>query len=158
MICKICGALLTEGETCQQLCDKLSFYTLNHAGSEYFIHQLVVDAYAAQHAKLTDKLIRLAFSLVGLYLFAEKGYTGREVQLAHMQLTKERHEYPKFNLPKDRGKITVGDVLKVREGSDRDQMIKSWAKSVWQAFIDNRPEVINLLAEVKFYKFGISEK
>ena len=34
---------------CQRLCHELSLYTLSH-GDAFFIHQVAVDAYAAQHA------------------------------------------------------------------------------------------------------------
>jgi hypothetical protein len=34
---------------CQRLCHELSRYTLSH-GDAFFIHQVAVDAYAAQHA------------------------------------------------------------------------------------------------------------
>ncbi len=150
MICQLCKAKIPENSTCQDLYSQLSFYTLNHPDPIFFIHQYVVDAYAAQHADENSKPIKIAFALIGLYLFAEKNYTGKEVQLAHMQLAKEKREYPKFILPQKRGEVTVADVLNIKAGSDRDEMIKKWAKSVWQAFIDNRSQIINLLAEIKF--------
>ena len=40
-------------------------------GDPEFIHQHVVDAFAAQDANLGDKPIRLTFALVGLYLLIE---------------------------------------------------------------------------------------
>lgn len=141
----MCGAKIPKDSNCQDLQNQLSFYTLNHQSPEFFIHQLIVDAYAAQHAKPSDKPIKITFALIGLYLFSEKGYTGKQVQLAHMQLGEVKREYQKFSLPKNRGNITVADVLNIKAGKDRDQIIKAWAKSTWQAFIQNRQSIINLL-------------
>ncbi len=139
MICPLCKAQIPENSTCQDLYSQLAFYTLNYAGPEFFIHQYIVDAYAAQHSQETDKPIKVAFALIGLYLFTEKNYTGKEVQLAHMQLAKVKREYPKFVLPEKRGEITVANVLNIKAGKDRDEMIKAWATSVWQVFSDDRP-------------------
>src|SRR2546430_2414731 len=74
---------------CLQVQGELSAYTLSHGGRA-FLHQHVVDAYAAQHSSGSAPRIRLAFSLIGLYLTFEKGFTGREVQQAHMALGREK--------------------------------------------------------------------
>jgi hypothetical protein len=52
---------------------ELSFYTLSHPDTVYFIHQHAVDAFAAQTADENTKPIKLTFGLIGLYLFLEKG-------------------------------------------------------------------------------------
>ena len=66
---------------CQRLCHELSLYTLSH-GDAFFIHQVAVDAYAAQHAGPASKPITVAFALIGLCLLLERGHTGRAVQRA----------------------------------------------------------------------------
>jgi hypothetical protein len=63
----------------------LAFYTLAHPDPA-FIHQHAVDAFAAQSADEETRPITLVFALVGLYLLMEKGYSGREVQRAHMRM------------------------------------------------------------------------
>ncbi len=68
--------------TLQEQYYELSFYTLAHPDKD-FIHQHIVDAYAAQTASEKTKPITIYFSLAGLYLFIEKDYTGRQVQKAH---------------------------------------------------------------------------
>ncbi len=149
MNCEYCGAIIFEGQKCQDLYYTLSYYTLNNK-DKVFVHQYIVDAYGAQHANKESKPIRVAFALIGLYLFAEKGYSGREVQQAHMQLARGKSVWPKFVWPTKRGSMNVADVLKFREGKERDEAIKQWAKSVWEAYADSRTKVINLLAEVRF--------
>jgi hypothetical protein len=152
MICEYCGVKTIKPTTCQDIYNQLAFYTLNEADPVFFIHQLIVDAYAGQHAKTTDKPIKIAFALIGLYLFSEKGYTGKEVQNAHMQLANmERGNFwPSFKKPHGKASMNVGDVLSVKAGKNRDEAIKKWATSVWLLYSEARPDVINLLSEVKF--------
>lgn len=68
---------------------ELQCYTLAHGDVE-FIHQHVVDVWAAQHADETTKPIGLAFALVGLYLHVERGVSGRQVQRVHMALARRK--------------------------------------------------------------------
>ena len=89
---------------------ELSYYTLAHADPA-FIHQHVVDAFAAQTANEDSKPIAVAFALVGLCLYLERNYTGKQVQQAHMALARHKRDWPKFDLPKSRVAITVADVL-----------------------------------------------
>jgi hypothetical protein len=83
---------------------EVSAYTLTQ-GYGTFIHQHVVDAWAAQDAHADSKPIGVFFALVGLYLHVEQGFTGREVQHAHMQLAKRPEPWPVGALPVARGII-----------------------------------------------------
>src|SRR5436190_14425039 len=84
---------------------ELSAYTLTH-GDPTFIHQNVVDAWAAQHAVEGGKPIGLTFALVGLYLHLERGFSGRYVQRAHMEMGRRKREWPAFDMPAQRGSMT----------------------------------------------------
>jgi len=85
---------------------QLCAYTLEHARHDpSFIHQHVVDAFATQYADSSSKRIGVAFALAGLYLRVEQRRTGRQVQLTHMRMARERREWPAFALPRDRGAI-----------------------------------------------------
>ena len=117
----------------QELYDELACYTLAH-GDPSFIHQYIVDAYAAQHADEKTKPIGLTFALVGLYLHIARHYSGKEVRRAHMQLAKEKKQWPLFELPKERGSMSVGDVMAAQPGTDRDNAIREWSASVWKAW------------------------
>ena len=116
-------------ESEQELHNQLFYYTLSQAKPE-FIHQYVVDAYAAQHADAKTKPITIAFALVGLYLHIEKGFTGRAVQKAHMLIAKRKKQWPTFDLPKDRGAITIAEVMHASPGANRDEAINRWSASV----------------------------
>jgi hypothetical protein len=122
--------------TPQEAFYQLSYYTLSHQPDE-FIHQYIVDAFAAQMANENTKSITINFGLIGLYLHLEKGYTGKMVQKAHMQLATYKHKLPQIVLPENRGEVTVFDVLNTPEGDERDKMIEEWMKSVWSAYADN---------------------
>ena len=126
--------------------DELCAYTLTH-GNVAFIHQHVVDAWAAQHATAESKPIGVTFALAGLYLHVERQLTGRQVQLAHMKMARQKRGWPAFVLPNERGAITAVDVMRAPEGEQRDKAIGAWAESVWSAFSMNRPTVVALLAE-----------
>lgn len=119
---------------------EVSAYTLTR-GDPTFIHQHVVDAWAAQHAHAGSKAIGVFFALVGLYLHVEQGRTGREVQQAHMTLAKVPEAWPVGTLPHIRGAMTALDVLATPPGSARDVEISRWAKSVWSAYAERRESV-----------------
>ena len=139
---------MTEAGPEQDKFHELCFYTLAH-GDAAFIHQHVVDAFAAQQAEPTAKPIKVAFALIGLYLHREQGYSGREVQLAHMRLAKHRKQWPAFTPPEQRGAVTVGDVLAVPPGRERDDAIERWCASVWEAWSESgvREQVRELLKD-----------
>ena len=92
-------------KTEQELYNELACYTLSLADPE-FIHQHIVDAFGAQRTDENTKPIGIAFALAGLYLYLEKNYTGRQVQLAHMKMAKRRKKWPKLELPQNRGDVT----------------------------------------------------
>jgi len=124
----------------QEAYNELSYYTLSHS-STGFIHQLIVDAFAAQTADKNTKPIKITFALVGLYLVVEKGFTGKQVQLAHMKLARNRKEWLTFTLPENRDNITVFDVLSKSPGKQRDEMIHKWCDAVWETYKDSQQQV-----------------
>lgn len=130
--------------TTDDLYDQLAFYTLAHPDPS-FIHQHVVDVYTAQNADDETKPIALVFALIGLYLHIEKGYTGKQVQRAHMQLANRTKTWSKLPLPTGRGDIRgdirIEHVLAADPGPARDAMIERWCASVWKAFVASRPAI-----------------
>ncbi|MFZ5872442.1 MAG: DUF5946 family protein [Actinomycetota bacterium] len=129
---------------------EVAAYTLGRGDAE-FIHQYVVDATAIHRATASDKPIRVAQALVGLFLHVEHGLTGREVQRVHQLLASRRTHWPMFVLPEDRGSITVQDVLAEPPGSRRDRAIEAWAASTWEACRSHRESIRAFLTS-----YGIS--
>ena len=138
------GSTKREAASERQAYDELQCYTLGH-GSPGFIHQHVVDAWAAQHADEQTKPIGLAFALIGLYLHVERRFSGRQVQRVHMKLGRRRRTWPSFPLPRERGSVTAVQVMAAQAGPERDKAIDSWCASVWDAFRDSHRAVAELL-------------
>ena len=129
-----------------ELWSELAFYTLAHPDPR-FLHQHAVDAYTAQNADESTKPIALVFALMGLFLHLEKGYTGRQVQRAHMQLANQSKQWPRLPLSAERGEIRIEHVLVASPGADRDAMIERWCASVWQSWDSNRNTVAQLACQ-----------
>src|ERR1700744_5049592 len=108
----------------QELFNELTFYTLGH-GDSAFIHQNSVDAYGAQHANEKSKPIAVVFTVMGLYLYLEKGFTGRRVQRAQRGRARHGKSCPQLPVPSKQASITVADVLAAAPGPERDAMIRS---------------------------------
>jgi hypothetical protein len=131
-------------DTVRAAYDEVYVYTMGRPG---FILQHVVDAFAVQTANQDSKPIGVVFGLVGLYLHVEKQFSGRQVQEAHMKLGSRKREWPSIDFPKDRGAMTVVDVLAASAGTERDAAIDDWCRSVWTAFAGNRQTIIALLGD-----------
>lgn len=129
----------------KQLYNQLAFYTLSHPDKSYFIHQLMVDAYTAQHADAQTKPIAITFALAGLYLVVEKNHTGKQVQLVHVEMAKRKLRWPDFVLPERRGFLRISDVIAEEPGDARDAMIRKWCEDVWMAFADQKDKVLATL-------------
>ena len=148
MICPGCHVELPEGDSdpparfnasgaCWQLFSDLSCYTVTRRDAD-FIHQHAVDAYEAQHAGGRTRAITVVFGLIGLYLALEKGFTGREVRQAHQRIAKLRKDWPRLEPPATPAAITVLDVLMVRDGREKDAMIRRWMAAVWESWADRQ--------------------
>lgn len=127
---------------CYELYQQLSYYTLSqpYAG---FIHQLIVDAYGAQHCGPDTKNIRTTFSLVGLCLVTEHNFTGRQVQKVHMMLPKQ--QWPILTPPPYGANISVRDVLAAND-TEKETVIKQWVKSVWDSWHSYHNYIRELIA------------
>ena len=137
------GHRLTDQKTDQDLYDQLALYTLE-LRDPAFIHQHIVDAFAVQHADADSKPIVIVFGLIGLYLYLEKGFTGRQVQRAHMRLARHRRTWVAPPIPQARAAIGVADVLGAPPGPARHATIRRWCEAVWQEWQHSRPQIVAL--------------
>ncbi|MGA7522966.1 MAG: DUF5946 family protein [Acidobacteriaceae bacterium] len=136
--------IATEPQPDQALFDELSFYTLAQPRSE-FIHQLAIDTFTAQHAIAATPPIAIVFAVLGLYLHAERGFTGLQIQRVHMQLAPLRLPWPVLQLPARHADLTVADVLAAAPGPDRNATIRRWCAAEWQVWGDSRTAIAHLL-------------
>ena len=130
--------------TDEELYNELAYNTLSHPDPS-FIHQHVVDAYGAHYASEKTKSIQLVFALVGLHLYVDKGFTGRQVQKAHMRLAKRRKNWEQPPFPRCRGTIAISDVMAAPAGRQRDLLIREWCISVWNAWSRERDQIVTLV-------------
>lgn len=120
-------------------------YTLER-GDATFVHQHALDALAAQRADGGTTPMQLTFAVVGLYLYVERGYTGRQVQQVHAALARRRPSlWPRLELPDCRGAITIADVMAAPAGPTRDAAIGAWCAAVWAAYSASRDTVVEFL-------------
>lgn len=89
--------------------------------------------------------IAIVFGLIGIYLYVEKNFTGRQVQRAHMRLARHRRTWMAPAIPPDqRANIGVADVLAAPPGPLRHGMIRRWCESVWQDWRESRSQITAL--------------
>ena len=112
---------------------EITYYTLLKKDPS-FIHQHVVDAYAAQHSGERTRTITTVFALIGLYLAIEKGYTGKQVQEAHMKIARTRKDWPRPEPPAQPATLTVLDVLQADTDEKKERMIRIWSEAVWESW------------------------
>jgi hypothetical protein len=143
MLCPSCHVLSPPG-SCLDLRNEVFAYTLS-LRDDYFLHQHAVDAYAAQHIFPDTKPVTIGASLLGLHLFVEHHYTGREVQRVHMLLGNKMKEWPIWPAPNQLATMTVVNVLKAPEGPTRDRAIRDWAQSVWQMWSERHRDIDRVL-------------
>jgi hypothetical protein len=108
-------------------------------------HQLSVDAYGAQHAGPPTTAIRLGYSLAGLWLALEHGFSGDEVRAVHANMGHAQAWWPTFEPPTGASRMTVLDVAEqgVRLGSSTGHATatRAWAEAVWAGWTAERPAV-----------------
>jgi hypothetical protein len=113
-------------------------FELEHTAQLGRFHQLLVDAYGAQHADAVGTGIRVAYSLVGLFLTLERGMNGLQVRRIHQSMGKPQPSWPQFPRPADVGQVTLLDVAlagaRAASVEGHARALDKWARSVWEAW------------------------
>jgi hypothetical protein len=109
-------------------------HELGHLALLGGLHQLTVDAYAAQHVGPQVPAVGVAFALIGLHLALDEGWTGAAVRAAHQHLAAHPSGWPRFSAPRTPGWLTVADVAGSPSPEEHARRARSWAASVWQAW------------------------
>jgi hypothetical protein len=131
---------------CYAAYQELSAYDMERARPD-FLHQEVVDAYAAQHPGPPAKPISTWFALVGLHLALDLGLTGKGVQRAHMKLGRHKRKWPALARPDDLSCMTAADVMRELPGDTRDRGLIRWANQVWQCWTPVHAAIATLCAD-----------
>ena len=111
------------------------------------IHQLTVDAYAAQHpgGEHPDKSIGL--HLCGLFLALENHVPSPRISGLHQRLEANTSHWPHFPPPQTTGEVTVFDVAMADTHEQHAKQVRRWAESVWSAWSPYHGEIANLVGE-----------
>ncbi len=104
-------------------------------GDDEFVHQYAVDAWAAQHAGGPARPVSTFFALAGLYFALEHGFTGRQVQQAHVSMSRSDKQWPIFVSPDRDGETTILDVL------GNENLLSRWMSDVWNSWSFEQPRV-----------------
>lgn len=154
--CPGCGIVLPEitavelpvlhsSAACAAVHAEILGYELQHPVMLRY-HQLTVDAYAAQHAGGDGSPARTAYSLVGLWLAIEHGFSAEDVRAVHRRMGTPTAAWPTFTPPGPPQQwLTALDVAEagVRQGSvgGHARAAGQWADSVWAVWQETSPGV-----------------
>ena len=134
-------------EACHALYGEVAGFESQHVVELGRWHQLLVDAYAAQHAGERTPRIGTAFALIGLHLALEAGWDGLAVRDAHQDLARRYPAWPAFPAPERRGALTILDLALASTPEEHVERLRAWAADVWQAWADSHAAVAALIAE-----------
>jgi hypothetical protein len=138
-------ARLHATPACESVLNELLGFEFQHPVMLRF-HQLTVDTYGAQHAGGGAPEIRVAYSLAGLWLALEHGFSAEDVRAVHRRMGHPTPSWPMFEPPSPPQRwLTVLDVAEagVRQRSDggHARAASQWAESVWNAWLEGSPGV-----------------
>jgi Family of unknown function (DUF5946) len=100
------------------------------------VHQIVVDAYAAQHPGGTTRrdVQTVALCLMTLCLFIEDGLDPRDGPALHKQMMANRPDFCWLEPPKRHHLTTVIDVLAADTAAEHTTLVWAWGADVWRAW------------------------
>jgi uncharacterized protein DUF5946 len=156
--CPGCGVVLPGSDAdlpprpnasaaCWHLYGEVIGYEASHLAELGRYHQMMVDAYAAQHAGPGAAAIGVAFALIGLRLALDEGWRGEQVRDAHQNLGSHFKDWPAFERPPKTGDLTVFDVAMAGSPKEHAAVIQAWAADVWTAWRSRHADVTALIDE-----------
>ena len=145
--CPSCGAVLGGRQGCQAAFDALSAAAWSSA-ARGAVHNLVVDAYAMQHAEEYGRSPKsYAAHLLGLCCGVD--HPGdRDLYWSVARWLDGRREVVKPQLLHRRGDRTIADVATVTDDAAFAAAVHAWARSVWDAHSSQHPQAHQWLAAI----------
>jgi hypothetical protein len=131
---------------CWALYAEVEGYEFSHLAQLGEHHQLLVDAYGAQHVGSQTPPIRTAFSLIGLELALVEGWSGIAVRDAHQALARRFRSWPLFEPPAQRASVTVLDLALATTPAEYEVTLMRWATAVWRTWEPAHDQVRTLIA------------
>lgn len=104
------------------------------------VHQLIVDAYAAQHAGGTSRreIQTVALCLMTLELFMEHDVDPADGPRLHQRMVLNRPPFHWLQPPPQRHLLTVADVLVAADEAEHERLARRWAHEIWEAWAAHR--------------------
>lgn len=119
-------------------------------------HRWTVDAYAAQHpGKPEPRTIQsINVHLLALFLLVEKQSEPTFVTAAMGKfIEREKQRFKWLAPPRQRGNVTVVDILSANTVEAHGTAVKKWAADVWNAWGEHHPTIRNLAAKIEGLEF-----
>ncbi len=142
------GRRMNVSPACWQRWTDLLGFEAEHLPALRRHHQLAVDTYGAQHGGGRTPAISVPFSLLGLQLALEAGWSGTAVRAAHQYLAQRDEGWPRFVPPDAPHWLTVAAVATSVTVAEHPQRIQAWAASVWGAWRGDHERVRSWAAAV----------
>jgi len=105
------------------------------------VHQLTVDAYAAQHAGGNHRDKSVMIHLSGLYLVLVRGLRPTMVPPVLQRLAAVVREWPHLAPPAALSALTVFDVALAESIEDHARLVREWAEFVWRSWSPHHQEL-----------------
>ncbi|MGB9006049.1 MAG: DUF5946 family protein [Candidatus Aminicenantales bacterium] len=111
------------------------------------VHQLTVDAYAAQHAggRHPDKSVII--HLCGLHFMLDRGLPPAGISPLHRRLAGRVREWPHLQPPGDMSTLTVSSVAQAESREDHARRARDWAAYVWRAWSPHHQTISRFVSE-----------
>lgn len=108
------------------------------------VHQLTVDAYAAQHAGGAHPDKSVCVHLVGLHLALEDGVPPVDVAPKLQRLAGIVTAWPHLDPPGDRAPLTICDVALAESPGAHVNRVREWAAQVWRSWSPHHETIRDL--------------
>ena len=133
--CPSCGFAIEGGESsCHRRFEELTgrnFTDIRYGG----VHRMLVDIYALQHPdRYCISAKSLAAHLCGLCDILERGGNPTLPNRSLRAWLDGPSDLVKPDIPKERGDMTLGDVIDIEEPQEFRNAVRRWAESVWSAY------------------------
>ena len=111
------------------------------------VHQLTVDAYAAQHAGSRHRDKSVVIHLCGLHLVLDRGQRPTSVPPLFQRLASNIKTWPHLSPPADLSAMTVFDVALAESAQDHVRVVREWATFVWRGWSPHHEAIRNFVDE-----------
>lgn len=111
------------------------------------VHQLTVDAYAAQHPGGNHPDKSVVIHLCGLHLVLDRGLRPTSIPPLFQRLATSVRVWPHLPPPTDLSAITVFDVALADSDQAHARLVREWAAFVWRAWSPHHQSIRDFVVE-----------